>query len=144
MPKLNEKDTAPRVAISIAAKSAPATGIPEFAFENPPPVEIVECKSWSLDFDIQQLGDPFSVELDNSDGRHTGKFHLFDEIGVYLQDRRVGNAWTQMYDGIVTNITTRSDLNGGDVMTISGAPRRSAGSSSLYCPRRRSEPCPVS
>lgn len=124
MAAVNALDAAPRVAISLegldqaAADAAPA----EFAFEQQPPREYVECKSWSLDADLLQLGDPFSVEIDNADGRHTGKIRLFDPIKVFLQDKRVGYSWTLLYDGIVTNIHSRSTRD-GDSLTISGADR---------------------
>jgi len=120
VPPLNAKDTLPRVAISLGA--APASEIPEFTFETKPPAEYTLCKSWSLDFDLQQLGDPFSVEIDNADGRHTGKFRKWDEVGVYLSDKRVNESWTQLYDGIITNVSARSTPE-GDVITITGADR---------------------
>lgn len=122
MPPLNDKDTAPRVAISIAGLNT-ASDIPvEFAFETAPPGEVLYCKSWSMDFDLLQLGDPFSVEIDNADGRHTGKVRCFDEVGVYVSDSRVSRGWTKLYDGIVTNVTARSTRD-GDTITINGADR---------------------
>lgn len=123
MPPLNSKDVAPRVAISIAGLDTATSTLPEFSFEGlPTGGEVVVCKSWTLDFDLQQLGDPFSVEIDNADGRHTGKVRPFDSCKVYLQDRTVGGYWVPLYDGIVTNVQNNSTRD-GDTITISGADR---------------------
>ena len=119
MPVLNSKDTAPRVAISIAGLNT-ASDIPaEFSFETAPPGEVILCKSWSMDFDLLKLGDSFSVSIDNVDGRNTGKVRRFDEVGVYVSDSRVSRGWTKLYDGIVTNVSARSSRECGSCLRIS-------------------------
>lgn len=77
------------------------------------------CKEWSVTDDIMSLSDAASVSIANVNGENTGKIQVGMRIEIEESDPSVANGeWIRHYTGVVTNVESYDDVEGGTNILI--------------------------